>query len=147
MKSNHGFTLIEVLVAMIILSVGLVGILGMSSYTLRTARDNDQWTTARMLAQSQLELLSAQSQTDLFNAPPTGQETLELNFQNYQIGWVVNAGVNENDPIEIRVRVAYPGFIQWEQDGGAWNMTTENAAGNVVQNNWVELRTLRTFWL
>jgi len=54
---NRGFTLLELMVAAVILAFGIVGILRAISAGLLSARDAGDYTTAAMLAQAQLEQL------------------------------------------------------------------------------------------
>lgn len=54
-KSQAGFLLVEALVAMIIITVALVGILGMFTQSLRATKNAADYTTATSLVQEQME--------------------------------------------------------------------------------------------
>lgn len=54
---GSGFTLLELMVAAVILAFGIVGVLRAISAGLLSARDASDYTTAAMLAQAQLEQL------------------------------------------------------------------------------------------
>ena len=124
-KCNQGFTLLEVMIAMIVLSIGLVGLLSMSAVTLQRSDENEQWTTARMLAENYLDDIASRTHQSLWQEPePVGSETETINAQTYTVEWTISPQGGANDPIEVRVRVEYPGF-----------------------NNWVELATMRTFFM
>lgn len=58
-RRQRGATLIEVLVAFVLVSVGMVGILGMRLMTERAAADSNLRSTAAMHAQDMFERLSA----------------------------------------------------------------------------------------
>jgi len=110
MRNPNGFTLIEVMVAMVILVVGLLGLLSMSMYTMRIASENDQWTVARILAQGQIELISGENHALLMTWPNHETSVEKHESVNYTIDqWLTPLGTN-TDPLEITVRVSYPGF-------------------------------------
>ena len=58
-SKSKGFTLIEVLIAMGVMVVGVVGVAGMFSYSTRTNVFTEQMTTATLLANGKVEELSA----------------------------------------------------------------------------------------
>jgi type IV pilus assembly protein PilV len=53
--NNHGFTLLEVLVTLVILSVGLLGTLGLTTGVIRGNFFSKNLTSATAVAQTQLE--------------------------------------------------------------------------------------------
>ena len=55
LHNNRGFTLIEILVAIAILSIGLLGVAGLAGGIRRGNATSDKITTATTLAQEQLE--------------------------------------------------------------------------------------------
>src|SRR3954469_23074623 len=56
---SRGFSLVEILIAMVILSVGLLAIIGMIVSAAMTANSNKEDTTAAMLADTVLEQIAA----------------------------------------------------------------------------------------
>jgi len=62
-KQSGGFSLVEILIAMVILSVGLLAIIGMIVSASLTANRNKVDSTASMLADTVLEQLSAKDVT------------------------------------------------------------------------------------
>ena len=62
--SQKGFTLLEVLIALVILSVGLLGLASLTASVIRTNSFSDDFTTATALAQDKLENLVNLSFTD-----------------------------------------------------------------------------------
>ncbi len=61
LKRRHGFTLVEVLVAMLILAIGLLGLAGITVVVLRSNTLSQQISQATALASSLLETLRSQS--------------------------------------------------------------------------------------
>ena len=60
--TNKGFTLLEVMVAMAILSIGLVSIMGLFSSGLRSASLSQSYTLATMLARQKMEEIASQQE-------------------------------------------------------------------------------------
>ena len=56
---ESGFTIIEVLIAITMLSIGLLGMLGATGATIRVLGENDRMVTATYLATQRLERLEA----------------------------------------------------------------------------------------
>jgi len=104
-ESQRGFTLIEVLIAMAIFSIG---ILGVSTMQLRSANGNTSArirTEASIWAQDQVETLMQLPFTDpLLNVGPHPPITTT---NGHSIAWVVTAGVTANTRI-IQVTVTGP---------------------------------------
>jgi prepilin-type N-terminal cleavage/methylation domain-containing protein len=55
MRSEEGMTLVEVMVAVVIISVGLVAILGMFIFGMQTSAKSAEDTVALLLAQKKIE--------------------------------------------------------------------------------------------
>ena len=58
-QNRSGFTIIEVLIAITMLSVGLLGMLGATAATIRVLGESDRMVTAAYQATRQLEQLEA----------------------------------------------------------------------------------------
>jgi prepilin-type N-terminal cleavage/methylation domain-containing protein len=110
MRNQNGFTLIELIVALLVLAIGLMGLLTMSVHSIRLARDNDLWTVARMMAQAQTEEISGENHVMLMTWPRHQSFVEEHEAISYTVDrWLTPLGGN-TDPLEITVRVRYPGF-------------------------------------
>ncbi|MGA1869550.1 MAG: type IV pilus modification PilV family protein [bacterium] len=70
MKNNKGFTIIEVLLALVLLSVGLLGIAGLQITIMRGNASAKRITEAITLAQKKLEVLSSLPPSDPRLADP-----------------------------------------------------------------------------
>ena len=55
LKKNSGFTLIEVLIASVVLTIGLLGMIFLITTLISNNRFNNRMTTATILAQDKLE--------------------------------------------------------------------------------------------
>lgn len=58
-KNSTGFTIIEVLIAITMLSIGLLGMLGASAATIRVLGESDRMVTAAYQANRELERLES----------------------------------------------------------------------------------------
>lgn len=64
-QSKKGFTLLEVLFALAIFSIGLLAIIGMTTMTIKSNYMSKNLTTAVHLAQNKLDALKARSYDDI----------------------------------------------------------------------------------
>jgi len=74
LHNNRGFTLIEILVAIAILSIGLLGVAGLVGGIRRGNTTSDKITTATTLAQEQLEDIKELGYRDTVTADTTTTE-------------------------------------------------------------------------
>src|SRR3954468_24465382 len=130
---SRGFSLVEILLAMVILSVGLLAIIGMIVSAAMTANSNKEDTTAAMLADTVLEQIAAKDVTTAgtFNikdctgvdhtvgrnpgvAPAGAGAPLNVNQEidftagavaNYQMDFIVCGGAGVQNTYDIRWNV------------------------------------------
>ncbi len=73
--NNRGFTLLEAMVALVILSLVIVSTLSLHAASIRSASRAEQWTTAVELAEAALEELKLRS-ADEWRLRPEGETTV-----------------------------------------------------------------------
>jgi prepilin-type N-terminal cleavage/methylation domain-containing protein len=73
---ERGFTLVEILVATVILSVGLLGIAGFTTAVMRGNAFSNRMTTAVMLAQEKMEDVRRVG----YSGMPSGDETITEDY-------------------------------------------------------------------
>ena len=102
MKQEAGFTIIEVLIAVVILSVGLLGLASTAGYVTRMIGQGNRFTQASTLASKQLELLRAGGCTTMANgSSATGR---------FRVAWTVttlNTG-SQRTANQVQVTVTSP---------------------------------------
>ncbi len=81
-KKNKGFTLVEVLVALTILSVGIMAVMKLFPMSLRQARGAAERTSAGQLASSQLGELRILGARDVFNLAPL--RSVDVTYSIYE---------------------------------------------------------------
>lgn len=82
MKRTHGFTLLEVLVALAIFALVAASVLGVSARTLQNAGRLEDKTLAMWIADNQLTTLQLASEP-----PATGNQEGQVDFANRQWQW------------------------------------------------------------
>ena len=65
-SKNKGFTLIELIIAIFILSVGILGVLGMFPLGIQVAKSSEMATVATQLAQAKTEEIISQPYQEIF---------------------------------------------------------------------------------
>ena len=86
-KGNHGFTLLEVLIGIIILSVGLLGMAALTVGIINGNTFSKNSSTATTLAQDKMEELRAQNYSDVAGET---KASLASPFANYKRQVVVD---------------------------------------------------------
>ncbi|HBL54101.1 MAG TPA: hypothetical protein DDZ34_08855 [Syntrophaceae bacterium] len=97
-KRNHGFTLIEILIAMFILTVAILSLVSVTVMVIKGNSLNRMITTATTLAKDQMETLKNDSQNSdtNFNNILTTSWSDVTGFPGYQRQWIVST-VTGND--------------------------------------------------
>ena len=98
-RIRHGFTLIEVIVAMVILATGVLALAGSAALTVRRMAEATRRTTAVSMARTRAESSLALPCGSL----SSGSETV----RGVRSEWVVSPGVGS---AELSQRVSYPTF-------------------------------------
>jgi prepilin-type N-terminal cleavage/methylation domain-containing protein len=100
----HGFSLIEVLIAIVILGVGIVGLTEGISTALYSSRDAEKLTVATYLAAGQIELIRADgsltegTEEGQWSGPLSGYQYLQTISENSDDGlYLVSVIISESD--------------------------------------------------
>ena len=114
-KAQSGFTMIEVLVAVLIFAIGLLGIAGLQTTGMRMARDADLMGHANMLAVNMADKMRGDSaiasgsavsaadittwNTDIQKVLPasTGTVTSASNIHTITVNWTESQDSNQTD--------------------------------------------------
>ncbi len=107
-QGQAGFTLVEVMIAFVILAIGLTGIIGANSQILRSIVGNEEWSRARILAVNHAEELASLPLDSLQGRPVHESVTVTEEAKTYEIKhWLVRTGV-ASDPLRVEVQVIGP---------------------------------------
>ena len=115
MSDERGFTIVEVVVAILALTIGLVGLASTIAVSTRMIGQGQRYAEAATMAQQKFELLRARPCPTV----ATGRDTATNNFI---VGWRVTAigaatAVNVGRQVEVWVR--YPTGVGFRTDSFA----------------------------
>lgn len=107
MNNRSGFTLIEVMVAIVILSVGVLGLISTSALVTRMIGRGNMTTKATQLAQTRLEILRQQalSTTPSCSSVSGGTATASSGISEV---WTVTIPAGFSSLRQLSVTVTYP---------------------------------------
>jgi len=111
-RGEEGFTLLEVIAAISILTFGLLGVASMQTTSMRTNFTADRLTEGTIWAQDKLEELMALPNTDSdLSDGSHGPQTVVSANNTYTIAWDVVDNVDPGSPVDnaklITVRVTW----------------------------------------
>lgn len=111
-KKTLGFSLIEVMVAVIVLGVGLLGLAKIQGITLLNSAESRMQTHALNFAQEKIEELRAYGNTSAYTAYATDAVGTDLVGENstFTRNWVIAACPNTVECKNISVTVAWTGI-------------------------------------
>lgn len=105
-RGHAGFSLIEVLVALVILGVGLMGLARLQLSMLAGTADTAAYDHAVRLANDQLETLRFNRSAG--NAPSAGADDRLVQGMNFQRSWSVSCDADQTCHTEVSVRWEEP---------------------------------------
>ena len=107
-EKQKGFTLVEVMVATLILGIGIIASLGMVEAGRTGVNSGRATSDAAVLAKDKMEGMLAVSYQDLVNGSTTGEE----NMNGYARRWHVEKNSPREDLSRIRV------IVEWKNSRG-----------------------------
>jgi type IV pilus assembly protein PilV len=119
MKNNQGFTMLELLIAIAILAIGLLGLATLQTSSIQGNRDSKEMTTAVFLAEKKMEELKSSPFTaSPINIGTTNDSNNPMNGSGasggiYNRSWNVQTYMSSANMKQITVTVA-------------WNMAGKN---------------------
>lgn len=107
LKDTKAFTLLEVMITLLILSVGMLGLATLQIMAIRGNSFGQQMTIASTLAQNKLEEL----REDDFDSIGTGNDVCvdQVNRCTYSRQWVVQDDTPQANMKTVEVRVTWTG--------------------------------------
>jgi general secretion pathway protein I len=128
-RRSRGFTLIEVLVALVIVAVGMSALMGALSSSARTVTYMQDKTFAEWVALNQITALRVALQQG--QIPPVATTNGDIDFANRTWHWrqdVVSSQVPGINRIDVKVR---PKEVKGGDDD-SWYVTVSGLAGNAM---------------
>ncbi len=105
-KQRNGFSLLELIMALGILSIGFLSLSSLSISTMKAGKHSQNRTAALQLAQEKLETIKTLPFTDLSGETETGLKTGNLGTI-FQRETIVQKGI-DSSLADIKVRVLWP---------------------------------------
>jgi type IV pilus assembly protein PilV len=102
-RRSAGFTLVEVIVAIVLLGVGLMGLAALSTTVTRANVQSSSLTTATALAQERAERL----RTEDYDALASGNDSRVVDNVTYTRSWVVTADDPEPGLKTVAIAVSW----------------------------------------
>ena len=115
--TKRGFTLLEILITIIILTVGVIALTGAFSSGISAATDVENVDMALNIAQAKMEEIKDTAFASLADSGPTA----DANFSNFNVTVDVAEGDN---PMQVDVTVA------WNVKGGQTGITLTTLVAN-----------------
>ncbi len=121
-NDNPGFTLLEVLITIVILSVGLLGMAALAAGTINGNAFSKNLSTAITLAQDKMEEIWEQDYSDI---APEGNASLSSPFANYEREVTVDTASFPDivgPPAQLIGMKVVTVIISWTDYGGTHNV-------------------------
>lgn len=108
-RDQRGFSLIEMLIALVILSVAILGMTSVTIMTIRTNLENDLRNAAVRVTAEVAEDLLAMPIEDVASTPTGSPETRQMNVRGADVSFEVTRVVSSlsNDLRQINITVSY----------------------------------------
>ncbi len=126
LAARGGFSLVEVMVAILVLGIGLVGLTQGIAAALRSGKESEVQTTAALLAAGQIELVRAQGELIDGVSEGDGGEGLDLYHWQQTIS---AAGIDGLHKVAVVVQNAQTGKTVFELETLLFEVPAEPAAG------------------
>lgn len=86
MNQERGFTIVEVLIAVLVLTVGLLGLASTAGYVTRMVAQGDRYTEAATMASRRFEILRSKGCASMSDSTAT--------YGQYKVQWTVTSIVS-----------------------------------------------------
>ena len=118
-RRSRGFTLVEMIVAILLIGVGLMGLAAISSTVTRANVQSSALTAGSALAQERIERL----RTEAYSAIVDGNDTREVDGVTYTRAWVVT---NDTPAVGLKTVAV---TVSWNERGRAHSTTLRTIRG------------------
>jgi len=116
---SRGFTLVEVLIALVILGIGSVVLVQLQTNMIRSNTIAKQRTDATLLAQNTIENFRSKVTSDIKNGSDTYQSDTTLFTRIWETSNLKSASGIDTGDIEIKVTISWPDISFTDESGNS----------------------------
>lgn len=132
--NNDGFTLLEVMIALVILSVGLLGLAALQLVAVKSNAFSSEMTYATMLAQEHAERLKSLPFTDANLTAGTHSAMGSSKGVQYTVTWIVWDNVPAENMKSVSVTVRWLSMRLGESSQSPEKQTVAASLQTVIRN-------------
>ena len=133
-KRSEGFTLLEVMIALVILSVGLLGLAALQLVAVRSNSFSSEMTYATMIAQQQAEVLKNLAYTDGNLTSGSHAAMGSSKGVQYTVTWNVTDDVPATNMKSVNVTVEWQSLRQGDAGQTAQQQTVTAKLQTIIRN-------------
>jgi len=133
-KRSEGFTLLEVMIALVILSVGLLGLAALQLVAVKSNAFSSEMTYATMLAQQHTEVLKSLPFADANLTPGSHTAMGSSKGVQYTVTWNVTDNVPATDMKSVNVTVQWQSLRQGAASQTLQQQTITASLQTIIRN-------------
>jgi len=108
LRNNRGFTMLEILIATVILTIGLLGVAGLTIGTIKGNLFSKNVTTATVISQKRLEDIQRDGYVGATEGNfPAGPDAITMGGVTFSMETTINPGVPDTNMKEIEVKTSW----------------------------------------
>jgi type IV pilus modification protein PilV len=134
-SKNEGFTLLEVMIALVILVVGLLGLAALQLVAVKSNAFSSEMTYATMLAQQHAEVLKSLPYTDANLTSGSHTAMGSSKGVQYTVTWNVTDNIPATDMKSLNVTVQWQSLRQGAAGQTAQQQTVTASLQTIVRNS------------
>lgn len=133
-RKNEGFTLLEVMIALVILSVGLLGLAALQLVAVKSNAFSSEMTYATMLAQQHAEILKSRAYTDADLTAGSHSAVGSSKGVQYTVTWNVTDNSPDTDMKTVNLTVTWSSLRQGTADQTAEQRTVTARLRTIIRD-------------
>ena len=133
-EKNGGFTLLEVMIALVIMAVGLLGLAALQLVAVKSNAFSSEMTYATMLVQQHAEVLKSLPFTDTKLTPGSHTELGSSKGVQYTVTWNVTDNIPTTDMKSVNVTVQWLSLRQGTAGQTAQQQTVTASLQTIIRN-------------
>jgi type IV pilus assembly protein PilV len=133
-NGDEGFTLLEVMIALVILSVGLLGLAALQIVAVKGNAFSSEMTSATMIAQQHAEILKSRAYTDTDLTAGTHAAVGNSKGVQYTVTWNVTDDAPDTDMKTVNLTVTWSSLRHGAPDQSTEQKTVTARLRTIIRN-------------